>query len=101
MVAKHRAAAIAEVHGPVTGKLLLDEYRRGGDVPHCGCTRCALPRVPRAHGHAWVPESAITRPRSDGKVDVVLVDARGNVTRTLMHAVPYRVAVGAIRMRHG
>jgi len=55
----------------------------------------------RRYGRAWSSESAITKPRRDGSVDVILVDSRGTPTGTLARGVPLSLARTIIKRRHG
>jgi len=55
----------------------------------------------RRYGRAWSSESAITQPRRDGNVDVILVDTRGTPLRTLARGVPLSLARTIIKRRHG
>jgi|HubBroStandDraft_1064217.scaffolds.fasta_scaffold480831_2 hypothetical protein len=55
----------------------------------------------KRYGRSWSNESAITIPREDGFVDVVLVDARGELVKSLARKVPYSLAKAIIRRRHG
>ncbi len=57
-------------------------------------------RVPdRIWGHALGPQ-AISRPRGDGRYDVVVIDSHGTQLRTLARGVPYSLARSIIRRRH-
>ena len=53
----------------------------------------------RRYGRALGPQ-AISRPRPDGKYDVIEVDSRGTNLRTIVRGVPYSLARTIIR-RHG
>ena len=50
----------------------------------------------KRYGRTMGPQ-AITRPAGGGLVDVVLVDSKGTVVRTLHRKVPYGVARQIIR----
>jgi hypothetical protein len=54
----------------------------------------------RRYGRAIHGPQAITRPRPDGKFDVIEVDNRGTNLRTLARGVPYSLARTIIRRRH-
>ena len=53
------------------------------------------------YGRAWSSESAITQPRRDGNVDVILVDSRGTPIKALARGVPMSLARTIIKRRHG
>jgi hypothetical protein len=57
-------------------------------------------RYGRRYGRAWAAESVITRPAGGGLYDVVLVDSRGGLVRTLHRRVPYGEAVSIVRRSH-
>ena len=54
----------------------------------------------RRYGRSWAAPRAISRPAGGGKVDVLEVDDRGTVLRTLARHVPYGLAKAIIK-RHG
>ena len=54
----------------------------------------------KRYGRSYASGSAITRPRADGKVDVILVDSKGGHLQTLARGVPYERARDIIRKRH-
>lgn len=54
----------------------------------------------RRYGRALGPQ-AITRPAGGGRYDVIVVDHRGEVLRTIARRVPLRYAKTIVRARHG
>ncbi len=54
----------------------------------------------RRYGRTLGPQ-AITRPAGRGRYDVIVVDNRGEVLRTLARRIPLRYAQTIIRSRHG
>lgn len=55
----------------------------------------------RRYGRTWAAPQAITQPAGAGKVNVIEVDDRGTVLRTLARRVPYGLAKAIIQKRHG
>ena len=55
----------------------------------------------RRYGRAFSPVQVITRPAGGGRVDVIEVDSRGAVLRTLGRSVPYGLAKAIILRRRG
>jgi hypothetical protein len=54
----------------------------------------------RRYGRAITGPQAITRPAGDGRYDVIVVNNRGEVLKTIARHVPYRYAKTIIRARH-
>lgn len=53
----------------------------------------------RRYGRSIGPQ-AITRPRPDGRFDVIVVDSRGTNLQTLARGIPYSLAKTIVKRRH-